>query len=247
MNDLILPQEFVLPRKLDNLEGFKLFDEQAELAGNDINDANARFAFHTYMILKYKLWRWPRNEIGGAVWESQEEYIVDLASRVGGFAASTIKLYFRALRMAHHLGYTTLEMIEERGLWVFAETSKLVELERKSFKPVKLKRGVLPDGIDIDDFLREVIDEYGGSINGRYRPSDHKFEMMKKLQPGAPIVYFSAPDDRHPWRVMVHVEMYENQMLVTFDWNGSYLDQGRCPGWVIEEYHRRLRIEQITS
>lgn len=233
--NLMIPSSFDLEKHFLSKEGFELFDAQAEIALGDVEEATTRLAFHIHVILEYDLWRY-----GG--FESQQEYLENLASRKrNSFAVSTMKNFHSALRLAKQLGYGSREMVEERGVWVFEAINREVITDASTGEPLRLKRGELPRGREIHEFLREAVETYGGDASGEWRNNDLRTVVAQFLTPGRWRVEFSPATDHRWWDVYWHVEAFDTDgMMVQVPGNHTRLSEGRAPEVVRDEYFKRL-------
>lgn len=238
--------EFDLPDELRSVNSLELFEEQVVIAFDDIeeayqavNDAYTRAAYHVHMIMEYDLWRLRTvKEVDpetGEVTErqlhgSQEEYLEDLAGKtLRGFAVSTCKQFHTSIRVARHLGYSRHE-IEDRGIYIFNEINKRVEKDHNTGTPLALKDGRPPGGREINDYLREVVEETvaSGSPDVILKPRDFKLEIERRLSPyTAKIDFFRLPG-KDMTKIQWSYELYDEAGMlqgkygtVSFQWEGD--------------------------
>lgn len=264
MSDLMIQQpvqldldelQFDLTANLDNLASLEMFEQQVFIANGDIDDGfrlvsdgYTRAAYHIHMILHHRLWRHRPNEYGQPMYESQDDYIKDLAQNLGkGFQPSTIKQFHTTIRMYRQIGWDR-EEIERAGITPLNKIAQRVDKDYATSAPKGLRHGKLPEGVSLPEYINQVtleVLEAEGKPDVKLTGRELEVHLDQRLANRKPLIEFRRVYGSDMSKVQWVYELTDDVgQLTPSKYGVLHIQwQGDPPTSVIEKFFQKLGID----
>ena len=180
----------------DNLAGFDLVKNQIDISINDALSAQDRFAYWTFIMLHYQLWRHPMGDDGMQKYPTATTWVDELV-RTSPIGKSTVWRDYTALSMFVAMGYT-IDDFHQIGITRIAKVRQYLKLDPDTFLPVGFRESAV-NNVDPGELVAEALNRARDNAAGDLMTNDFDIILKTALKPGVARIWIEQNDGKFFW------------------------------------------------